>query len=45
MSAQSVLRAFTKHLRREDYASAVLFANNELWDGPFGQRLPHSRRA
>jgi hypothetical protein len=33
MNAQSVLRSLTKHLCREDYASAVMFANNELWNG------------
>jgi hypothetical protein len=33
MNAQSVLRPLTRHLRREDYASAVLLANNELLDG------------
>ena len=33
MNAQSVLRSLTKHLRREDYASAVMLANNELLDG------------
>ncbi len=33
MSAQSVLRSLMKNLRREDYASAVMFANNELLDG------------
>ena len=32
MSAQAVLRSFTKHLRHEDYASAVLLSNNELLD-------------
>jgi hypothetical protein len=33
MNAQSVLRSLTRYLRREDYASAVLLANNELLDG------------
>jgi hypothetical protein len=33
MNAQSVLRPLTRHLRREDYASAVLLANNELLEG------------
>ncbi len=36
MNAQSVLRSLTRHLRREDYASAVLLANNELWEGRLG---------
>jgi hypothetical protein len=33
MNAPSVLRSLTKHLRRENYAIAVMFANNELLDG------------
>ncbi len=33
MNAQAVLRPLTRHLRREDYASAVLLANNELLEG------------
>jgi hypothetical protein len=33
MSAQSVLRSLIRHMRREDYASAVLLADHELLDG------------
>jgi hypothetical protein len=33
MNAQGALRSWTRYLRREDYASAVLLANNELLDG------------
>ncbi|HEV8070552.1 MAG TPA: hypothetical protein VGP76_22750 [Planctomycetaceae bacterium] len=33
MNAQCALRSWTRYLRREDYASAVLLANNELLDG------------
>jgi hypothetical protein len=33
MNAQSVLRPLIRHLRREDYATAVLLANNELLEG------------
>lgn len=33
MNAQSVLRPLIRHLRREDYATAVLLADNELLDG------------
>jgi hypothetical protein len=35
MNVESILRAFAKHLRREEYGSAAQLANNELGDGRY----------
>jgi len=35
MNVESILRAFAKHLRREEYGSAAQLANTELGDGRY----------
>ena len=35
MNVEHVLRVLVRHLRREEYGSAVQLANNELGDGRY----------